>query len=333
MLDLSKFRSNQILITGGAGYIGSHTALALSAIGRQVVVIDNLSTGSRELIPSGVPFIEGDIANIDLMRRTIREYGCTSVIHFAGSIINPESFEKPLEYYSNNTVNSHTLLQACADENIRVFLFSSSAAVYGDAETLPISENAKLNPVGPYGASKLMTEWMLRDVAARYDMRYGALRYFNVAGADPKGRSGQVGPASHLIKISTEVAVGARQKMEIYGNDYPTEDGTCIRDYIHVSDLADAHVLALSYLEEKKANITANCGYGHGFSVRQVIDAVEKISEIPLNVEVGPRRIGDVSALVADNRNIMQLLPWTPKFDNLEVIIKSAYDWEKSRLK
>jgi len=317
-----------ILITGGAGYIGSHTLLALRADGWPAVVIDDLSTGWRALVPDDVPFVEGDVANTALVRETLRRHGCKSVIHFAGSIINPESFEKPLEYYANNTSASRNLLEACAAENVGHFIFSSSAAVYGDAETFPIPEDAPTRPVSPYGASKLMTEWMVRDAAAVSGMSHVSLRYFNVAGADEDGRAGQVGPATHLIKIAAEAAAGRRDAMSIFGDDYDTPDGTCIRDYIYVGDLADAHVAALRHLVKGGANLTVNCGYGHGFSVREVLDVVERVAGRPLNITVGPRRRGDVAALVADNREIQRVLPWSPAHDDLEFIIRTALNWE-----
>ena len=326
-----KDMSKCVLLTGGAGYIGSHTLFALQAKGWSVVVIDNLSTGRRDLVPADVPFIEGDIADISLVRNCLQQYGCTSVIHFAGSIINPESFDVPLNYYANNTSASRNLLEACIAEKIENFIFSSSASVYGEAEFLPIPESAPLRPGSPYGKSKLMTEWMLQDAAAAYGLTYAALRYFNVAGAD--GRSGQVGPATHLIKIATETAVGIRDSMSIFGDDYETPDGTCIRDYIHVCDLADAHVDALEYLVAKEESLLVNCGYGHGYSVREVIDIVEEIAGKSLGVTITPRRQGDVSALVADNAKILKTLPWKPKRDDLRKIVQSAIDWEKLQKK
>jgi UDP-glucose 4-epimerase len=319
-----------ILISGGAGYIGSHTLLALCAKGLSVVVVDDLSTGRRSLVPNGVPFVEGNIANIDLVRETIRTHHCKSVIHFAGSIINPESFDVPLSYYGNNTSASRDLMEACAAEGIENFIFSSSAAVYGEPDVLPIPEHAPLQPSSPYGTSKIMTEWMLRDIAAAHEMKYVALRYFNVAGADAEGRSGQVGPATHLIKIATETVVGTREGMSIFGDDYDTPDGTCIRDYIHISDLADAHAGALEYLANGGESLVINCGYGHGYSVREVIDVVEEIAGRSLGVTVTPRRRGDVSALVADNAKIIKSLNWQPKHDDLHEIIRSAIAWEMS---
>ncbi|MCH8238092.1 MAG: UDP-glucose 4-epimerase GalE [Proteobacteria bacterium] len=318
-----------ILVTGGAGYIGSHTALALRTAGWVVVVMDNLSTGKRPLVPDDVAFIEGDVGDTVLVREILRDHGCRAVMHFAGSIINPESFEIPLQYYANNTSASRNLIEACIGEGVRHFVFSSSAAVYGDPDTLPISETAATDPISPYGRSKLMTEWMLTDAAAVSPMTFAMLRYFNVAGADPEGRSGQVGPPTHLIKIATEAALGHRDGMSIFGDDYDTADGTCIRDYIHVSDLADAHVLALEHLMNGAESLSLNCGYGHGYSVRQVIAAVERVAGVSLNTAIAPRRQGDAATLVADNGKILSSLPWKPNHDDLEFMIQTALDWER----
>jgi UDP-glucose 4-epimerase len=318
-----------ILITGGAGYIGSHTVLALRTAGWAVVVVDNLSTGKRSLVPDGVAFIKGDVGDTTLVREILRDHGCRSVMHFAGSIINPESFEIPLEYYANNTSASRNLIEACIDEGVNHFVFSSSAAVYGDPDTMRISETAPTRPISPYGRSKLMTEWMLTDAADVSPMTFAMLRYFNVAGADPEGRSGQVGLPTHLIKIATEAALGHRDGMSIFGDDYDTADGTCIRDYIHVSDLADAHVLAMERLMNGSGSLSLNCGYGHGYSVKQVIAAVERVAGVSLNATIAPRRQGDAAALVADNTNILSTLPWTPNHDDLEFMIQTALDWER----
>ena len=318
-----------ILVTGGAGYIGSHTTLALRTAGWVVVVMDNLSTGKRPLVPDDVAFIEGDVGDTVLVREILRDHGCRAVMHFAGSIINPESFEIPLQYYANNTSASRNLIEACIGEGVRHFVFSSSAAVYGDPDTLPISETAATDPISPYGRSKLMTEWMLTDAAAVSPMTFAMLRYFNVAGADPEGRSGQVGPPTHLIKIATEAALGHRDGMSIFGDDYDTADGTCIRDYIHVSDLADAHVLALEHLMNGAESLSLNGGYGHGYSVRQVIAAVERVAGVSLNTAIAPRRQGDAATLVADNGKILSSLPWKPNHDDLEFMIQTALDWER----
>jgi UDP-glucose 4-epimerase len=324
MTDLSP-----ILITGGAGYIGSQTTLALRTAGWAVVVVDNLSTGKRSLVPDGVAFIEGDVGDTALVRDILRDHDCRAVMHFAGSIINPESFEIPLEYYANNTSASRNLIEACIGGGVRHFVFSSSAAVYGDPGALPIPETAPTSPTSPYGRSKLMTEWMLADAAAISPMKFAMLRYFNVAGADPEGRSGQVGPPTHLIKIATEAALGHRDGMSIFGDDYETADGTCIRDYIHVLDLADAHVLALEHLMDGGESLSLNCGYGHGYSVKQVIEAVEGVAGVSLDAAIAPRRQGDAAALVADNGKILASLPWKPNHDNLEFMIQTALDWER----
>ena len=318
-----------VLITGGAGYIGSHTVFALLGRGLKPVVIDDLSTGRRDLVPEGVPFVEGDAGDIDLVRRTLREHDCGAVIHFAGSIINPESFDKPLDYYANNVSASRNLLETCAAEKIGAFIFSSSAAVYGDAQVTPILEDAVLAPVSPYGETKLVTEWMVRDVAAATGMRFAALRYFNVAGADADGRSGQVGPATHLIKIAAEAATGTRDGITIFGDDYDTPDGTCIRDYIHVTDIAAAHADALEHLIKGGDSLVLNCGYGEGSSVRQVLDMVNEILDDPIAIETGPRRIGDVGNLVADAGRIGKALDWTPRHGDLRTMIESAIAWEQ----
>jgi len=291
--------------------------------------MDILSTGKRSLVPDGVAFIEGDVGDTVLVREILRDHGCRSVMHFAGSIVNPESFEIPLAYYANNTSASRNLIEACIGEGVRHFVFSSSASVYGDPDALPISETAPTRPLSPDGRSKLMTEWMLTDAAAVSPMTFAMLRYFNVAGADPEGRSGQVGPPTHLIKIAIETALGHRDGMLIFGDDYDTADGTCIRDYIHVSDLADAHVLALGHLMNGAESLSLNCSYGHGYSVRQVIAVVERVAEVSLNTAIAPRRQGDVAALVADNANILSTLPWTPNHDDLEFMIQTALDWER----
>ncbi|MDA1091590.1 MAG: UDP-glucose 4-epimerase GalE, partial [Proteobacteria bacterium] len=294
-----------------------------------VVVVDDLTTGDRAMVPDGAPFIEGDVGNLKLMRQVLRDHGCRSVMHFAGSIVNPESYKIPLAYYANNTSASRNLIEACVDEGVHHFVFSSSAAVYGEPDALPIPETAPTEPASPYGRSKLMTEWMLSDAAAVSPMTFAMLRYFNVAGADPEGRSGQVGPPTHLIKIATEAALGHRDGMSIFGDDYDTADGTCIRDYIHVTDLADAHVLALRHLFDGGDDLTLNCGYGHGYSVKQVIEAVERVAGVSLNPTIAPRRQGDAAALVADNANILSTLPWMPNHDDLDFMIQTALDWER----
>lgn len=322
--------SKNILITGGAGYIGSHAVLALREAGWGVVVIDDLSTGRRDLVGDDVPFIAGDIGDAALVGQVIRDHGCRSVMHFAGSIIAPESVAEPLKYYANNTMASRNLIEVCVDEGIEAFVFSSTAAVYGNPKKIPIPEEAETKPINPYGSSKLMTEWILRDVAEASPLRYAALRYFNVAGADAEGRSGQAGPnTTHLIRIASEVVAGKRPDISIFGEDYDTPDGTCIRDYIHVSDLADAHVLAIDHVLRTKENLTLNCGYGQGFSVRQVLDVMQKLADAPITVKSAPRREGDAARLVADSKKIRDVLGWRPKHDDLEEIISSALEWER----
>ncbi|HBV00102.1 UDP-glucose 4-epimerase GalE [Thalassospira lucentensis] len=320
-----------VLVTGGAGYIGSHAALALLDGGRNVVVLDNLSQGYRWSVPTGAAFVEGDCGDYDLVRRVISEHDVTAIMHFAGSIIVPESVIYPLEYYYNNTVNSRALAQAAVDSGIEHFIFSSTAGVYGEPKSTPILEDFSLKPISPYGTSKMMTEKMLADAAIAHDIRYVALRYFNVAGADPKGRSGQTSrKATHLIKIASQTATGARPQMAIYGEDYDTPDGTCIRDYIHVSDLAKAHVLALEYLEDGGESDVMNCGYGRGFSVKEVIGAVKRISGIDFAVERAERRPGDPAALIAAADRVREKLGWMPEYDDLDAIVRHALDWEES---
>jgi UDP-glucose 4-epimerase len=320
-----------VLVTGGAGYIGSHAVLSLLAAGARVVVVDDLSNSARSAVPDGVAFVQADAGDRDLMSRTIESHNVRTVMHFAGSIVVPDSVTNPLAYYANNTVASHALIGACVRAGVRRFIFSSSAAVYGAPSSLPVGEDSPLLPANPYGASKLMTEMILRDVSAAHDLRYVALRYFNVAGADPLGRAGQSTPrATHLIKVACELATGIRPEMIIHGDDYPTPDGTCIRDYIHVTDLADAHVSALHYLQAGGASIALNCGYGRGYSVREVLKVVESAAGHPLNVTVGPRRPGDPPALVARADRIRQALNWTPRYADLDVIVESALTWEKA---
>ena len=320
-----------VLVTGGAGYIGSHAALALLDGGRSVVVLDNLSQGYRWAVPTGAAFVEGDCGDYDLVSRVISEHDVTAIMHFAGSIIVPESVIYPLEYYYNNTVNSRALAQAAVDSGIEHFIFSSTAGVYGEPKSTPILEDFSLKPISPYGTSKMMTEKMLADAANAHDLRYVALRYFNVAGADPKGRSGQTSrKATHLIKIASQTATGARPQMAIYGEDYDTPDGTCIRDYIHVSDLAKAHVLALEYLEDGGESDVMNCGYGRGFSVKEVIGAVKRVSGIDFAVERAERRPGDPAALIAAADRVREKLGWMPEYDDLDAIVRHALDWEES---
>ena len=320
-----------VLVTGGAGYIGSHAVLALRDAGWQVAVIDDLSSGTREVVPGEVPFYEGSIADRPLVKRAFAEQGIGAIMHFAGSIIVPESVEKPLDYYANNTVATHSLLTAAVEHGVRHVLFSSTAAVYGIPETVPIPEEEPKEPINPYGASKLMTERMLADCSAAYDMNYGALRYFNVSGADPDGRAGQIGKGStHLVKVAVEAAVGKRDHIDVYGTDYPTPDGTCVRDYIHVSDLADAHVRALERLIERPdENLVMNCGYGKGLSVLEVLDALDRELNHPLHREMKGRRAGDPPALVAANQRLVETLEWSPRFADIGTIVKHALEWER----
>lgn len=319
-----------ILVTGGAGYIGSHMVLELLGSGRQVAVIDNLSTGFRWAVANGARLYVGDIADTDLIRKIIADEGVTAIIHFAGSIVVPESVADPLGYYLNNTVKSRGLIQTALESGVHQLIFSSTAAVYGDPGEEPVNENLPLQPMSPYGSSKLMTEIMLRDTANAHDFEYVALRYFNVAGADPKGRSGQSTPnATHLIKVACETALGKRDSMKIFGTDYPTADGTCIRDYIHVSDLAKAHLKALEYLENGGKSDVFNCGYSHGFSVREVVGAVKTASGVDFNVVETARRPGDPSAIVAASSKIRDRLGWQPELDDLNGIVASALAWEK----
>ena len=323
-----------VLVTGGAGYIGSHAVLALRDAGWDVCVIDDLSTGTRRVIPDDVPFFEGSIADRALVARIFAERNIGAVMHFAGSIVVPESVERPLDYYGNNTLATHALLSAAVAAAVPHFVFSSTAAVYGAPDKVPISESDPKQPINPYGASKLMTEWMLRDAAAAHPINYAALRYFNVAGADHQRRSGQIGKGStHLIKIAVEAAVGKRDHVDVFGVDYPTPDGSCIRDYIHVSDLADAHVKALERLIDRpQENLILNCGYGRGLSVLEVLDALDRLLETPLRRELKPRRAGDPPQLVSANEAIRDTLRWSPRFDDIETIVGDALAWERQLL-
>jgi len=321
-----------ILITGGAGYIGSHMVYAALERGDDVVVLDNLSTGIRGLVAKRATFIEGDVADQELVRKLIGDHSVTSVIHFAGSLIVPESVENPLHYYKNNCIASRNLIEICVEKGISEFVFSSTAAVYGTPEANPVSEGASLNPINPYGRSKLITEWMLEDTAKAHDFRYVALRYFNVAGADPKGRTGQSTPrATHLIKRACQAALGRIPYLEIFGTDFPTRDGTGVRDYIHVTDLVEAHLLALDHLEEGGGSLTLNCGYGHGFSVREVIDAVSEVSGHALKAREVDRRAGDPAELVADATMLKKKFGWRPRHDDLKEIVATALKWESSQ--
>ena len=320
-----------ILVTGGAGYIGSHAVLALRDKGWPVVVVDNLSTGFRWAVPEDVPFVEADIGDASAMDALLSAHNIGAIVHFAGSIIVPESVEQPLKYYKNNTANTRTLLECAVNGGVSHFLFSSTAAAYGIPQSVPISEDAPKAPINPYGMSKLMSEFMLADVARAHPLNFCALRYFNVAGADPQGRSGQsTAGATHLIKVAVEAALGKRDHVSVYGTDYATPDGTGVRDYIHVADLAEAHVLALEALmANPQQSLVLNCGYGRGFSVNEVLDAVDRVSGVTLKRHLEARRPGDPDALVADNRQILELLPWQPKYQDLETIVAHALAWER----
>jgi UDP-glucose 4-epimerase len=320
-----------VLVTGGAGYIGSHAMLALKDAGWSVSVIDDLSNGVRSAVPEDVPFYEGNISDRGLVRRIFAEQGIQALMHFAGSIVVPESVEHPLKYYGNNTVATHALIGAALDAGLKHILFSSTAAVYGAPEKVPIAEDDPKEPINPYGASKLMTERMLADASAAHPFNYGALRYFNVAGADPQGRTGQQGKGStHLIKVAVETAVGKRDHVAVYGTDYPTPDGTCIRDYIHVSDLAAAHVAALEWLiAHPRDNLVMNCGYGRGLSVLEVLDAVDRIHGSAIERVMEGRRAGDPPMLVSANGRILETLDWRPAYDDIDTIVRDALVWEK----
>jgi len=323
-----------VLVTGGAGYIGSHAMLALKDAGWSVSVIDDLSNGVRHAVPEGVPFYEGNVADRALVERIVADQGIQAIMHFAGSIVVPESVENPLFYYLNNTVATHALLGAAVDAGVKHIIFSSTAAVYGAPDKIPVAEDDPKAPINPYGSSKLMTEWMLRDASAAHPFNYGALRYFNVAGADPQRRTGQQGKGStHLIKVAVETAVGLREQVAVYGTDYPTPDGTCIRDYIHVSDLAAAHVAALEWLiAHPQENLTVNCGYGRGLSVLEVLDAVDRASGTPIRRAMEGRRAGDPPALVSANARILDTLDWHPAYADIDAIVGDALGWERSLL-
>ena len=320
-----------VLVTGGAGYIGSHAVLALKDAGWPVCVIDNLTTGFRFAIPDGVPFYQGDIEDSDLLARIIAEQGIGAVMHFAGSVVVPESVENPLKYYHNNTAKSRTLIEAAVKGGVRHFIFSSTAATYGVPEVSPVTEDSPKLPINPYGMSKLMTEIMLADTARAHPLNFCALRYFNVAGADPQARTGQsTAGATHLLKVAVEAALGKRGHVAVFGTDYATPDGTGVRDYIHVSDLADAHVLALGALiEQPERSLTMNCGYGRGFSVLEVLDAVDRVTNRTIVRQMEGRRAGDPDSLISDNSRIRETVPWVPKYADLETIVTHALAWER----
>lgn len=319
-----------VLVTGGAGYIGSHTVHELIEAGEDVVVLDNLSTGFRFLVPGAVPFIVGSTGDRELAAKTIRRFSIDAIVHFAASIVVPDSLADPLGYYRNNTLNTCNLLDVAIEQGVRKFIFSSTAAVYGNAEHVPVREDAPTMPISPYGTSKLMSEIMLHDAAKAHGLRFVVLRYFNVAGADPQGRTGQSTPqATHLIKVACEAAVGKRKALSVFGTDYPTPDGTCLRDYIHVSDLARAHCAALAHLRAGGASGTFNCGYGRGASVFEVIESVKRVSGVDFPVTLAPRREGDPAALVADVSRIGATLGWRPRFQDLDTIVTHALAWER----
>jgi UDP-glucose 4-epimerase len=319
-----------VLVTGGAGFIGSHMVLELLDAGEDVFVLDNLSTGFRWAVPAEAKFVEGDVGDHALVRRLLRRNPIDAIIHFAGSIVVPESVADPLGYYLNNTCKSRSLLAVVVETKIPHFIFSSTAAVYGIAKVSPVTEDVELTPISPYGSSKLMTEIMLRDTAKAHPLRYVALRYFNVSGADPKGRSGQSTPhATHLIKVASQAALGERAYLEVFGTDYPTPDGTCLRDYIHVTDLVGAHLDALRYLRQGGKSEVLNCGYGRGFSVLDVISAVKRVAKTDFPVRMSARRAGDPAALIAGTERIHEVLGWEPKFNDLDTIVGHSLAWEK----
>jgi UDP-glucose 4-epimerase len=318
-----------VLVTGGAGYIGSHMALELLDRGEEVVIIDNLATGLEWAVPKTARFVRGDIGDQALVGEIIKRHGVTAIIHFAASVVVPDSVADPLGYYLNNTVKSRALIEAAVKGGVPHFIFSSTAAVYGMTGEEPVAETAPLAPMSPYGSSKLMIEIMLADTARAHALNYVALRYFNVAGADPRGRTGQSTPrATHLIKVACETALGVRRAMSVFGTDYPTPDGTCLRDYIHVSDLARAHTAALGHLRAGGTSETFNCGYGRGFSVFEVIDAVKRVSGRDFAVELAERRPGDPARVVASADKLRQALGWVPVHDDLDVIVEHALGWE-----
>jgi UDP-glucose 4-epimerase len=320
-----------ILVTGGAGYIGSHMVHALVDAGERVVVLDNLSTGFPWAVAKGASLVVGDTGDQALVARVIAEHGVTEIIHFAASIVVPDSVADPLGYYRNNTANSRALIECAVKGGVRRFIFSSTAAVYGNPATIPIGEDDPTCPMSPYGSSKLMTEIMLRDVGTAHGLDYVILRYFNVAGADPKLRTGQsTKGATHLIKVAAETALGKRAKIDVYGTDYPTPDGTCIRDYIHVTDLVRAHADALAYLRGGGRPVTLNCGYGHGFSVLDVIETVKRVSGVDFRVDYAGKRPGDPAQIVAKSDRIRQTLGWRPQFDDLATIVAHALAWERT---
>ena len=322
-----------VLVTGGAGYIGSHMVLALLDAGHSPLILDDFSTGHEQLVPAGVPVIRGNVGDREVTDRLFADHKIDAVAHFAASIVVPESVADPLKYYLNNTVSTARLIKACVNAGVGRFIFSSTAAVYGNQDESLIGEEAGCWPENPYGTSKLMSEQILGDASHAHDLSYVALRYFNVAGADPAGRAGQLSkPATHLIKAAVEAATGQRDAMQVFGIDYSTDDGTCIRDYIHVTDLIAAHLAALEHLLGGGGSLTLNCGYGKGSSVHQVLESVARLSGTNLNVEMAARRAGDAAALVADSTRLRSQLGWQPQHDDLDGIVRSALVWERSQL-
>ncbi len=318
-----------VLVTGGAGYIGSHMLLALQAAGEKAVALDDLSSGMRWLCPAGVPFVQADAGDRDAVAKVIRDHEITEIIHFAGSILVSQSLKDPLDYYRNNTLTTLNLIEAALKNGVERFIFSSTAALYGTPERIPISENAPMRSLTPYGASMAMSERILEDAASAHGLSHIKLRYFNVTGADPLLRAGQIGKPTHLIKVAAQIAVGTRQEaLQIFGADYPTPDGTAIRDFIHVSDLADAHLSAMEYLRDKGTSATLNCGYGRGYSVYEVLDAVERVCGCKIPREIVERRAGDSAQLIADSAAIRTTLDWRPRYDDIDFMIKTAIDWE-----
>jgi UDP-glucose 4-epimerase len=320
-----------VLVTGGAGYIGSHMVWELLDHGEDVVVLDKLTTGFNWAVPREARLVIGDVADQDLVRSILRRHPIDAVIHFAGSVVVPDSIADPLAYYDNNTCKTRALIEAAVRGGVKSFIFSSTAAVYGMTGPEPVAETHPLAPETPYGASKLMSEWMLRDTARAHDFRYAALRYFNVAGSDPHGRTGQsTAGATHLVKVAVETALGKRPHIEVFGSDYATHDGTCIRDFIHVSDLVAAHRLALAHLRGGGGNLVANCGYGHGYSVLDLIEAVQVASGRNFEVRLSPRRAGDMPCVIADPALMKATLGWTPRHDDLDIIARTSLAWERN---
>lgn len=321
-----------VLVTGGAGYIGAHMLLALDDAGERAVALDDLSTGARWMAPASAPFVEADAGDHAALMKIFKEHQVEEVIHFAGSILVPESIRRPLDYYANNTGTTLSLIKACVEAGVKRFIFSSTAAVYGTPERVPISENAPIRSITPYGASMSMSERILEDAAKAHDLSFAILRYFNVAGADPAGRAGEIGKPTHLIKAAAQIAAGVRQeKFQVYGGDYPTPDGAAIRDYVHVSDLAQAHLNALHKLREGARSLTLNCGYGIGYSVFEVLDAFKRVTGEELPHEVTARRPGDPAQLIADNAAIRTELNWRPRYDDIDFIVETALAWERAQ--